>query len=173
MVIPVYQEPPTPFLSSVMFSNDGSYLIALFNSPTDKGQLSSTFSCFYLFYFKGSSNSKCKWIDSVTVRVYSSGSLINIGSEFSLLPNVIKAQCTSSDISDCNDWSYCNNTIVTVSVPKAAISPSVVISAPSVVGNCDSFVLDLSGSLGSGGREWQIPTFIVNSADYATSAGLI
>jgi hypothetical protein len=44
-VIGLDQAPPPPSIRSVIFSNDGSYLIVMFDAPTNRGNMSVTFSC--------------------------------------------------------------------------------------------------------------------------------
>ena len=163
--------PPTPRLISVQFSNSGSKLEATFNSDTNKGsQSASLFPCSNLFSFLGVADSICQW-DSLSSVVVTLGNAakIAIGNDFFLLDNIIKAACISN-VAECGTWKFASRMSLTVGAPSSAIVPQVRIFAPSILGACDTFSLDLSSSTGSCGRQWTNVSFIVSSSDPSAAA---
>lgn len=98
------------------------------------------------------------------------------GGTIRLLPFSIKQQCPQGYACD-DSWQYSDPTTVIIRTPSPidCIVPRVSISAPSFLGNCDSFVMDLSASTGSGGRDWDEVTINVylrnsNTPESATAA---
>ena len=151
--------PPAPNATQAIFSNDGSYIIILYDSETNRGELSTHFSCDILFEFDGiSSTSTCRWVDSATIHILIGSSTgtgnqsIRPGSHIIVLGGkLIQAKCLSSS---CSYDKYNVRRRLTIQGPVSPITPTISISASNVVGECDDISLDLSGSSGSGGRDW-------------------
>jgi hypothetical protein len=149
-------EAVVPNFISATFTNEGSSIIFKFDMTTNQGKLFlNSFSCNKLFDFKCASQSVCQWMDSKTI----SGS-VN-GAEGCVVPgdsvrllrnNNITLSCSGSNCVS-NGLSASSKSLV-IQAPAAPITPTVTIRMPSVLGQCSSLLLDLSGSLGSGGREW-------------------
>jgi hypothetical protein len=78
--------------------------------------------------------------------------VIKPGSHISVLGSKrIQAKCSSSS---CSYDKYIAGKTLIIGRPASPITPTISISASSVVGECDDISLDLSGSSGSGGRDW-------------------
>ena len=163
--------PPTPRLISVQFSNSGSQLLVFFDTDTNKGnETISLFPCSNLFSFIGVAYSICQWssLSSVDIEL-GSAATVEIGSTFILLDNLIKAACVSN-VAECGTWKFAPRMSLTVGAPSSAIVPQVRIFAPSILGACDSFSLDLSSSTGNCGRQWANVSFIVTSSNPFSAA---
>jgi hypothetical protein len=172
---------PVPKLLSAQFSSAGDSVTVTFDSASDRAG-TTVFTCSILLQFTQSAQSKCRWADSATVVIYPhtplssavtySGLLeynnlqqpvaLVVGGTVRLLSGVLRAECESAG-SSCSIRQYASTAVVTAVAPNAALTPIVSISAPSVVGVCDSLMLDLSGSSGSGGRPWTQVTVTVRS----------
>jgi hypothetical protein len=166
-VLSALQEPPAPAMTSAAFANDGSYVTIAFSGNTNKGGTATTFTCSSLFVFDCAATSRCQWMDAATVRAYVQGATASAvcarptASTLRLTDAaVVKARCEAV-IGVCSsyaDWKTAPTTAVVIQGPASAVVPSVAISAPSVLGSCDSLALDASGSTGSGGRAWDSVT---------------
>ncbi len=175
-VISKKAEPPAPKLLSAAFSDDGSYVTVAFDSSTNKGKYTNSFTCTTLFTFNGASSAKCTWADSSKVTI-SGIAALSVGDTIELLPEKIKAKCTDSAIQCDTKWSFMSSATVTVTAPSSPKIPVVSIGAPSTIGGCNSLTLDLSASTGNGGRTWQSISFSIDSkaenasmiADYLNS----
>ncbi len=155
-------EPPAPTLLSSTFSDDGSYVTVLFDSSTNKGKYTNSFICTSLLNFNGASAAKCTWTDSTKVTI-SGITALAVGDTIQVLPEKIKAKCTSS-AADCDtNWDYMSSSTVTVAAPASPKIPVVSIGAPATIGGCNSLTLDLSASTGNGGRPWQSISFSIDS----------
>jgi hypothetical protein len=167
------QEPTAPSLSSAVFSADGANISMAFDIATNFGQLGgSRFVCSKLFRFVGDDTSTCLWDAAgitVVVKPSYSSSLI-VGSNISLRSEVIKAACPAS--LDCSSWSFSSTSTVFIASPTEPVAPVVVIGAPSVIGLCADLPLDISGSLGSGGRKWQAVNIRVDSPTLSNTTAL-
>ena len=170
------KEPPVPKFQRATFSNDGSFVLVSFDSATNRAYLGATFPCSQLFSYSrqsssgtgSGSGSTCIWQDDAVVALYPSPDLqLNIGDLIVLSSAALKPKCTLSigaaaasasaaAAGGCSNWTATtpvgSKTIITA--PSMPTNPSVVISAPSVIGSCDSLLFDLSGSSGSAGRGW-------------------
>jgi hypothetical protein len=159
---------PAPLLLSVAYADDGSKVVLSFDSSTDRGGAPSQFSCSALFAFACANTSKCIWTDNKRVDAYvgAAESCAPVGSPVRLATTaVLKAQCQKEGANcDRRLWPASSTSVtVTVAAALSAIAPSVVLSAPDTVGQCDSLVLDISASSGSGGRPWKSRTIAVET----------
>jgi hypothetical protein len=168
--------PVPPLMTSVQFSNDGRYLYVTFDSSTDKattvlnGQVS--FDCSRILSFNSSFSSKCLWQTEKFILVTLSSTipvdeLPNIGDKITLLDKVIKPLCTmSTDI--CSQTNATAKMTLPIVGPANPISPSVSMSTPSKIGQCNDIVLDASRSTGKAGRPWKVCKWLVEStiSDY-------
>ena len=169
-VLSANAEPPVPALTQAVFAKDGSYVSISFSTSTNRGSTATSFLCSALFDFACASTSNCQWTDSSTVLAYVQvpsspalgASCAGVHSTLKLLATaVVKAKCQAPNDNGNGDacptystWKTAASTSVLIQRPASPVSPSVAISAPSVIGSCDDFSLDVSGSSGSGGRPW-------------------
>lgn len=159
---PTIVVPPPPELLSAVFSTDGSQLSVTFDSPTNQGSFNSLFPCSFLFNFDGTMSALCQWLTPSSVTVYlGSGATLLPGGGFEVLPSVIKAQCPPNI--DCSLWNSTSSISVVILPPAHALSPTVVITAPSVIGSCAALTVDVSNSVGAGGRPWASFAIIASS----------
>jgi hypothetical protein len=169
--------PLVPVLVSVQFSNDGTSLNLAFDSDTDKGGISaSAFVCADLFHFPGVNNTvvsaTCSWASASLVTINLGGSaIVDVGDAVYLIISVykIRALCLSTVVK-CAAYNYIKKTKVYVLSPVSASRPIVAIFAPSIIGKCDSFTLDLSGSTGGSGRPFTRIVFAVSSSGNSSAA---
>lgn len=159
-VLPDDTEPATPKLSSITFSRRGLFVNVKFDAATDmSGLASGDFRCRRLFSFDNVNSVNCRWNDNTNVSLLVAGfSDVVVGTNITLRSNVLKAACTSDD---CSSWSYVSSTTVAVQAPAVVLVPTVSIISSSSLGRCDNMSVDLSGSAGSGGREWESISFSV------------
>ena len=129
------------------------------------GGLLSSFPCSMLFKFVGSSEVSCQWKDYSKVLVsLKTESRVTIGDKIMLLPsNGIKAICRGGSPNDevCSKWNSTLSANVTVTPPDDPLIPNVALTAPNIVDMCDNINIDVSDSLGSGGRPWKSYKFYV------------
>ena len=160
------------FLSSV-FSADGLSLTVSFTLATNRARLSQnlTFSCNQLFIFSCAETSTCRWSNtsqSVTAQLDSGASCVRPGDFIRLNPLVkLRASCTLNPALPCKDENWpamaAFSALSFVTVPKNAISPTVVISLPTISSHCSPLTLDITGSQGSLGRDWKNVSIVVTS----------
>lgn len=179
-VIALSMPPAVPALTSVRFSGDGTYLSATFDADTNKASISlSSFACSDLFSFSGVAGATCSW-ESPSLIVINLGNVasIAVGGTVTLLGvssstfnitalclNVLATPGTTA----CKDYGVISRTERIVLVPLDAVVPVVGISAPSGIGSCDQFTMDLSSSTGTGGRAFTSISFVVTASN-ATGA---
>ena len=160
--------PYPPILSTASFNTDGTRLIFTFDSSTNLAatkipSYATSFSCSLIISFSSNTITSCKWntpgqlvaeLPISNSLSNSASKLPNAGDKVFLLGNVITAACTPNT-GDCSAYKYApRGALVNLTVPIDAVSPTVLISAPSVVDACDSILIDPSQSMGSGGRNW-------------------
>ena len=168
-LLPSSSEPETPFVAAATFGSSGKQITVTFSSRVDRAHLPVIFPCKSLFTFVDADTSLCTWQDDVSV-VISLGKVAKAipSDSLSVLPGVLRAACLTS-AAVCSKWQTVSNTAVSVSPPALPLNPVVTISAPVTVSVCDSPVIDLSTSSGSGGRDWSKIVISV-SCDNATLA---
>jgi hypothetical protein len=168
--------PATPQLLQAVFSNDGSYVTLSFDVATDRGSLYGTFSCRALVRFVGDGTAQCQWFSDSQLRVYPAavgvGSVLGVGGNVTLVANTVRARCSDANRAAglCASYVPAASTTVVVTAPSVPTTPSVVISAPSSIGGCNSLTFDLAGSAGAAGRPWDTVSFAVSTTPVSTSA---
>jgi hypothetical protein len=176
------QEPSLPVLISAVFSSDGSSVLVLFDSPTDRGGYWNVFDCkVILRSVSVTSSSRCVWLDDIsfvmypsTSRVVSSSttaSLLSIGDTLMLRGSVVRAKCRSelSTATPCGGWKFSSAQNVTVTAPSEPAMPIVNLISSASIGPCDSLPVDVSSSRGSGGRPFQTVSFGITSTNHSSS----
>lgn len=187
--------PVTPSLLSAVFSADGSSVIASFDSATNGVSIYglSTFSCGSMLDFPTAAQARCQWAsDGASVSIYPSGQFLpTVGEGMGVVSSVLRAYCAPSvsippvvslvssaqsaqsapSSNSCSDWPFvASANKVTISRPLNPAIPSVVISTPAVLGECESLTIDLSsGSIGAGGRPWATVRVYVSSSSPVVS----
>jgi hypothetical protein len=165
---------PAPVLLSAVFADDGSYLAISFDSNTDRGGTATQFTCSVLLSFPCAVTSRCVWVSSKQVNAYVSraSSCARVGSTVSIISSAtIKAQCQTSPC-DTSQWLRASvATRLTVTAPLSATAPTVAVSAPNTIGECDNLVLDLSTSSGNGGRAWTSRNITVETSASVSVTG--
>jgi hypothetical protein len=161
--------PPT--MTSATFSSDGVSISVVFDRSTSLGQelgTNSQFSCSKMFRFSevtAASLASCQFGangSAVTIKPASS-STITVGSNITLLGATLKAACFVNY--NCSRWKYASTSVLSVVGPAVATVPTVLVAAPSIIGSCTNYVIDVSGSVGSGYRGWKSITYqVVGSA---------
>lgn len=158
------EEPITPLLTSAIFANDGSSVTISFNSPTNRGMFVNFFACSSLFSSAVLSAARCQWVSDTSINVIATESSISIGEPISLKANSVKAKCIASALA-CLKWKSSSSSSVIVAAPPVPTIPIINIVAPALIGPCSSLLLDLTGSLGGGGRPFKTLSISVSSAD--------
>ena len=162
---------PAPSLSQAIFSSGGSYVAIKFNGNTNRANLGSTsFTCSQLLDFTCSESAKCQWNDAATIYAYvpNKDECAGVASKVTLVSSAeIRAQCPSATgCTTQSSWPVSDvSTTLLIEAPTSPISPTISMSAPSVMGNCSAFTLDVSSSTGNGGRSWQNMSVVVLSFD--------
>ena len=158
--------PSIPILLEAIFNNDGSYIELKFDSNTNKNnQITNIFQCNDLLLFINNSIATCLWKDNnnnIIIIYPGQNSLLTINSIITLKENKLKAQCTTL-LETCKLWNYIPLTILLIKSPEFPIIPNVIISSPNIINICDNLILDLSNSIGNGGRNWINILFKVTS----------
>ena len=162
-------EPSAPLLVRADFSDDGSWVQASFDSPTDRGGgvagMASQFICGEVLSFANQSLGTCAWVDSGTVRIFpGAGSQLGVGSSLAVRAGVLRAECTAlADPTSCTAWSTTPTSSVNVSAPSSPTVPRPALTLPSSLGACDALVVEIGSSEGAGGRPWASVVFEVVS----------
>ena len=162
---------PPPSLLSMRFSADGTALVASLSADSDlAGITQAHFSCSQLFTFtaaSGLSATKCSWTDPSDIHITLDGSTsLLVGGNVTLRGGNIRAACPADvTIADCAKWLTTPSTVITVLAPVSQVIPTVSISAPSIIGMCDAFPIDVTSSVGSCGRVWSNISFAIKSTN--------
>jgi hypothetical protein len=151
--------PLTPSLSFARMSDNGAALYLVFDSNTNYGGQSNvaSWSCGSMWRFAGYEDSRCTWLNRTTLFVeLPTTSTMIPGSNITLLPDVIRAECVSAKTSfvNCDGYAATKSQTVLILFPLNGITPSIVLSSASQYSACSSVTLDPTGSTGNGGRTW-------------------
>ena len=186
MVLKADTEPPCPVMKSATFSSDGTNILVMFDSSTNRGGFVNVFGCGLLLESssssqtsKISSSTRCVWLDDQSFSIYptlsisssssssstsSSSLLLEVKDKLNLKSNsTIRAKCRAlSNVKPCNQWKAADSSVkVSISPPSQPSVPWVSMVSVGQIGPCDSLSLDLSGSRGSGGRAFKNISFEV------------
>lgn len=162
---------PLVSLNSVQFSNDGVYLNVVFSDNTDSGaslKLPGNFPCDALFSFVGVAKTQCTFLSPKVVQIFSTTNLDSFplpNDIITLLSNTVKPYCKGSE--ECSSYAYLPSQSMAARVLyKVEVSPA--ITAPNQISAGSSLTLDLSSSVGRGGRRWASIVWTV-SHNYTTN----
>jgi hypothetical protein len=155
---------PTPFIISASLSADGRYCSLTFDSPTNKGGMtSSEFSCSSFLSFLGNDVATCLWSDSSTILIYPDlttadhiAEALNVGSVITMLSNnnIYNAKCGNNVATMPRSCISSMQQTVFVLGPMNPVPPSVSIVSSMFISACAPWRLDLTGSTGDGQRGW-------------------
>ena len=169
--------PPVPVLLSGAFSNDGSFVRLMFDSPTDKAGYSNSFPCSALLSFAGNQKASCRWTSDSQIVVSPlfnptfPSDILSVNSSILLYENVLRAACRERKLS-CDGWATMPSTVLTVMQPVAPVSPTVVIQMARNLGACSVLSVSISNSVSATGRPWKSVTFRVWTERGATLGAL-
>jgi hypothetical protein len=143
-----------PRILSAEFADGGAAAIIPFSSPTDRAAVfvGTVFPCGQVLSFRQANSVRCAWTDASTIRMFATtASGLALGSEVTLLGNILKNKCPSPGDTECASYQYA--AAQTVHITNGVDStPRVAVHAPTVVSNASSFTLDVLSSQGNGGR---------------------
>eukprot|EP01041_Mallomonas_annulata_P002907 gene2907-5705_t len=149
--------PTAPPLSLVQFSDSGDSISVLFSASTNlAGITTSTWPCSRVFEFSGVDYTTCFWTNASAVKIsfqyVEDVEFVFPGDILVLKSNVITASCVKSP--PCGNYPYNNVFAMTVLPPIKPTSPTIVMKVPYTVDDYSQFIIDVSGSYGNGGRQW-------------------
>ena len=146
-----------PVLSTCQYADDMSHILVIFNKATNRGGVKSPYACDAVILFDGSETSTCSFnSDGVSFNIYPSLDIaVPVSTVLTLRPSVLQAACPLlASVAECLAWPAAPQQNCTIAAAANPIQPVVVITAPSILGICDSFVLDVTSSSGSAGGDW-------------------
>jgi hypothetical protein len=160
---------PPPAVVSAAFSSLAQGIEVIFDSETDRGAASgahgSHLGCQSLVSFPGSSLADtCSWVSKSKLLVtLGRGASVLPGDTIAVHKGQLRAECTLAS-SNCPDWQYNHGESLTIRAPTNALTPTVVLTAPSSIGVCDDITINSGSSTGSGGRKFSayMWTVVVN-----------
>ena len=165
LVLTRSQVPPAPTALSAVFSSSGNNILVTFDSQTNQmgSKGSAAFVCSTMFTVTDTAAGSCQWRSSSAV-VYTPppNSILAPGSTMLFLGNKVKARCTLKPESGCNGWTFSDAKILTVQAASNGLAPTVRLSTPTVLYECNDLSMDFSSSTGSGNRAWTRVSFAVN-----------
>ena len=172
----VWLSPPQSI--SCVLANDGSFFTVMFNAKTNRGNYGSSHQCSKLLNFTNNVNSLCVWVDHQTLKVYPSGnglqsmdSLIQIGDVVSVKEGTLRAKCpVHASSGECAAWLTASSINCLLAAPLLALKPIVSIVVPVMLSQCKAFTLDITGSTGSGGRDWTTILVSVSSISQSNAS---
>jgi hypothetical protein len=156
--------PAPPNITSALYTDDGSGFTVSFDVATDLANnvVGTSFACGSLLQFRGSELASCLWTSSVVLQIRPSGAQRPSNNDkVTLLGGKLRARCISKDASVCDTYARSATQAVTVGPPANPISPVVLVTAPTTIGPCTSFSLDLSRSQGHMYTSWKSVTITV------------
>ena len=134
------------------------------DSGTDRaGYLGATFDCDELIDFPLVSAASCLWTtsDTLTVTLDYRATCIP-GDNVTVLGGLLKPYCS---FSDCSCWPLANASgPVQLEPPDVPLTPIAVFVGSQSIGSCSDVNVDLTTSIGSGGRDWAVAEWTVNSS---------
>ena len=151
-----------PQLASAKFSSTGGALFLEWDSPTDRGGRGGvSFGCDELLVFPLASAATCKWTTAETLTADLDYRATCVpGDNISVVAG-IKPYCAYGD---CGCWPLANASQAVLAAPDEALTPVAVFVGADKIGSCSDVDLDVSNSVGSGGRSWVAAMWLVNGS---------
>jgi hypothetical protein len=147
----------SPTILTATISPDLRFVVVQFSNTIEIGFpiISNVFSCDKMFIFRGSKSSQCSVSDSTSIRILlDTNSIILVGNSITLLPGVV--------YSSGSEFLYASTQAVTLMNSLVVQNPIVIMNAKTTLNVCEDLIIDLSTSLGSGGRSWAKITLFVS-----------
>jgi hypothetical protein len=179
-LIPKQQRVTAPRAVSAMFSDDGSVVQIQFDRDTNRGGYVNGFDCNRVLQFRGDQRAVCRWISNSVIQIGFSESSKSSSILFLLAINDtvilrndtnIRFPCqqtenvtTTATTLQCRLANSSIGTSLIVQRPTNPLGPIVILSVPTQIAPCSLLRLDVSGSVGSGGRDWQSYRFVVRNS---------
>ena len=126
------------------------------DSGTDRaGYLGATFDCDALIDFPLASAAKCVWTTSDTLTATLDHRATCIPDDnITVLGGLLKPYCSYLD---CSCWPHSNASgPVQIARPDVPLTPVAVFVGSQSIGSCSDVDIDLTTSIGSGGRDWSM-----------------
>jgi hypothetical protein len=172
-----------PSLRASAFTSDGLSVKFVFHGVVDYAGSESSilhspfpsyFDCASILDFGGVSEHICYWENALTIvlGVAKRSEHLALGSNATILGDRLRSACRSN-ASECATWPTFPQTVTILGPPAEPVIPRVVISAPSFIGSCGNFSLDLGLSTGSAGHNWASITFHVYNSSGQFAAGVL
>ena len=142
----------------------GDQLYLTWDSGSDRaGYYGSTFDCDELINFPLVSAASCLWTTSASLTVTLDNRATCVpGDNVTVLGEILKPYCAYSD---CSCWPAANSSgPVQLAQPDMPLTPVAVFVGPQSIGSCSDVDIDLTTSIGSGGRDWAVAEWTVNSS---------
>jgi len=145
---------PPPKLASTLFDSLGATASIVFDRFTNQAGLSGKFPCERLLFGEAveafGSTSFCSWTSSTVLRVtLSQDATVKPGAFFGIRNKVLQSSAPNTTL-------FVTNATGRFYAPATAVKPEVTLNAPSVIGACDSLLVDARLTTGSGGRAFKI-----------------
>ena len=155
--------PDPPALASAKFSSTGGQLMLEWDAPTNRGGFGgASFGCNELLDFPLASAATCTWTTSETLTANLDYRATCVpGDNVTVAGGILKPFCAYSD---CSCWPLSNSSTGVLARPDEALTPVAMFVGADTIGSCSDVDLDLSTSIGSGGRSWLTATWIVNGS---------
>ena len=161
---PWLEIPAPPKIASAKFSSTGGQLYLTWDAGTDRaGYFGATFDCDELVDFPLVAAASCLWTTSDTLTVTLDYRATAVpGDNVTVLGGRLKPYCA---FSDCACWPLSNASgPVRLEPPDAPLTPVAVFVGSQSIGSCSDIDIDLTTSIGSGGRDWAVAAWNVNSS---------
>ena len=153
-----------PQLTLAKFSSTGGQLFVEWDVSTDRAGYGGTFfSCDALLNFPLSSAASCAWITDAQLTVdLDHRATVVPGDNVTVLADTLKPYC---GYPDCSCWPLANlSGPVQVAQPDTPLTPIAVFVGSQSIGSCSDVGIDLTTSIGSGGRGWNVVKWTVNGS---------
>ena len=152
----VRDEPAPPRLVTAVFDDNGAGAAASFDVDTDRAGMTGAFRCERLFNNTPRAPPPalgalgdapaCVWVDARTVRItFGASATVLPGDTLRVLDGRLRSSFAGASL-------VTTNASAPIDTPRSPVAPVAAISAPDVLGLCDTLVLDAALSSGSGGR---------------------
>ena len=139
---------PAPVITYCRLSSTAVNILLVFSVTTNYGRAGDSSDCSEVFEASTSDKlgeeSKCAWLDRKQL-------LVTLGMRATIYVGDIIALKAHKLLSEDENSAAVSDTAI-LRAPEVSSPPTVTLSAPAVVGQCDALFIDASASYGSGGR---------------------
>jgi hypothetical protein len=143
---------PPPKIQSAYFTSAGGGAQITFDRFTNQGGYSGSFLCYKLLYGDAvdhfGTNAYCSWSSSTLLKVtFPSDATVLPGEYFWVKNKKVASAAPNSTL-------FTTNATAKFLAKTTAVTPKVILTAPSVIGMCDDLLVDARLTTGSGGRSY-------------------